>query len=499
MTERIYKITRLFVLVALLFSIISGFMASPVSAVKVKAEGVEKEITVFSWEDYIEEAEDDTETGVLEDFETETGIKVNYYTFATCEEMYNELKKDPTACDIVCPSEYMILKMKDEGLIKQFNMPENYIQNASPYIKSVFEDLGLSDGERTYAVGYMWGTMGLIYNMDKYKAEDLNSWSKLYDQKFSGKITIKDSIRDSYIMSLGIVYKDELLSLKDKLNAGEILEAEYKEKISEVFNRVDEKSIREVRDALIELKSNLYGFEVDAGKNDILTGKIDVNFAWSGDAAYAIYESNEGEGYSKLGYVVPEEGSNVWFDGWVLTKDADEELALEFMDFMSRPEIAVRNMDYIGYTSCIAGTEDTSVFDYILDCYGNDEGEYTVDLKYFFDPECTTDAYVVRTDEIGRQFSAQYPTEQEILRCAVMNNFSAQELELVNKMWNEVKLITLSDLALILILVLIVLVVLFLVAYKYFPQIFVIKKKNAKRFGQKKGWKVVKIENFDTN
>jgi len=345
----------------------------------------------------------------------------------------------------------------------------------------------------------MWGTMGLIYNMDKYNAEDLNSWSKLYDQKFSGKITIKDSIRDSYIMSLGIVYKDELLSLKDKLNSGEILEAEYKEKISEVFNRVDEKSIREVRDALIELKSNLYGFEVDAGKNDILTGKIDVNFAWSGDAAYAIYESNEGEGYSKLGYVVPEEGSNVWFDGWVLTKDADEELALEFMDFMSRPEIAVRNMDYIGYTSCIAGTEDTSVFDYILDCYGNDEGEYTVDLKYFFDPECTTDAYVVRTDEIGRQFSAQYPTEQEILRCAVMNNFSAQELELVNKMWNEVKLITLSDLALILILVLIVLVVLFLVAYKYFPQIFVIKKKNAKRFGQKKGWKVVKIENFDTN
>jgi len=142
MTERIYKITRLFVLVALLFSIISGFMASPVSAVKVKAEGVEKEITVFSWEDYIEEAEDDTETGVLEDFETETGIKVNYYTFATCEEMYNELKKDPTACDIVCPSEYMILKMKDEGLIKQFNMPENYAQNASPYIKSVFEDLG---------------------------------------------------------------------------------------------------------------------------------------------------------------------------------------------------------------------------------------------------------------------------------------------------------------------------------------------------------------------
>jgi len=172
--------------------------------------------------------------------------------------MYNELKKDPTACDIVCPSEDMILKMKDEGLIKQFNMPENYAQNASPYIKSVFEDLGLSDGERTYAVGYMWGTMGLIYNMDKYNAEDLNSWSKLYDQKFSGKITIKDSIRDSYIMSLGIVYKDELLSLKDKLNSGEILEAEYKEK-SEELNRIKE----------LVIKVNASGFLPDETKEEL--------------------------------------------------------------------------------------------------------------------------------------------------------------------------------------------------------------------------------------
>ena len=497
MKVKILKNLRLVSIAILLFSVLSGLFLSPFVGKVAYADDTVKEITVFSWEDYIEEAEDETETGVLDEFEEETGIKVNYYTFATCEEMYNELKKDPKACDIICPSEYMILKMRDEGLIKEFEMPENYIKNGSPYIKNVFEDLGLTNGNKTYAVGYMWGTMGFIYNMDRYTEEDLNSWSKLYDQKFSGKITIKDSIRDSYIMTLGIVYKDELMQLKDKLLKGQVTIDEYQSSISEIFNRVDEDSIRAVRDALIDLKDNLYGFEVDAGKNDILTGKIDVNFAWSGDAAYAIYESNEGENYSTLGYVVPEEGSNVWFDGWVLTNDADVANATKFIDYMCRPDIAVRNMDYIGYTSCIAGTEDTSVFDYILDCYGVEDGEYSVDLKYFFDPECTTGDYIVRTDELGRQFSAQYPSEDVILRCAVMNNFSNEELELVNEMWNEVKLITMPTPMIIAILVLVVLIIAVAVVYKYRAKIFKKDYTKNKRFGQKKGWKVVKIEDLD--
>ena len=298
-------------------------------------------------------------------------------------------------------------------------------------------------------------------------------------------------------MTLGIVYKDELLGLKDKLLTNEITKEQYKSSISEIFNRVDSDTVSAVRDALVDLKDNLFGFEVDAGKNDILTGKIDVNFAWSGDAAYAIYESDEGENYSKLGYVVPEEGSNVWFDGWVLTKDADVENATAFIDYMCRPEVAVRNMDYIGYTSCIAGTDDTAVFDYVVDCYGAEDGEYAVDLKYFFDPDCTTGDYIVTTDVIGRQFSAQYPSEDVILRCAVMDNFSEADLELVNEMWNEVKLITISDIMLIFTLVLIVLIIVAAVLYKFRSKIFKFNVNSDKRRGQKKGWKVVKIEEVD--
>ena len=153
---------------------------------KVSADESVKEITVFSWEDYIDlgygyeegdfpseylqevYSEEELQQSVLDIFEAQTGIKVNYYSFATNEEMYNELIKNPQACDIICPSEYMILKMRQEGLIKPYSFPENYQEYGSPYIKQVFEELGLNteDG-KTYAIGYMWGTMGLIYNMDK--------------------------------------------------------------------------------------------------------------------------------------------------------------------------------------------------------------------------------------------------------------------------------------------------------------------------------------------
>ena len=141
---------------------------------KAYADGAVKEITVFSWEDYIDEGysfeqgdepseyltenenytEEQLSSSVLDIFEEQTGIKVNYFSFATCEEMYNELKKDPKACDVICPSEYMILKMKEEGLIKPYAVPENYQEHGSPYIKGVFDELNLNTADgKTYAVG----------------------------------------------------------------------------------------------------------------------------------------------------------------------------------------------------------------------------------------------------------------------------------------------------------------------------------------------------------
>ncbi|MBE7089511.1 MAG: extracellular solute-binding protein [Clostridiales bacterium] len=485
------KLRFLITMLVSIFAIITIFPLLN-GVVEASAETT-KTITVFSWEDYIdlgdEEAEEDyLKESILDIFEQKTGIHVNYQTFATNEEMYNEIKKDPTACDIICPSEYMIMKMRDEGLIKPYQAPANYVKYGSPYIKSVFDDIGLNlDDGTTYAVGYMWGTMGYIYNMEKHTEEDLKHWSSILDDKFKGKVTIKDSIRDTYIMAIAMVYEDELLSL-DKTAP------DYTAKVQEIFNRAEPDDILKVESKLQEIRGNLYGFEVDSGKSDIVTGKIDVNFAWSGDAVAAI---DEGDGVGKtLGYAVPEEGSNVWFDGFVLTKEADTENSLEFIDFICRPDIAIRNMDYIGYVSCIRGDE---VFDYVCESYAVEDGEYSVDLSYFFDDNfmetgVSNAQYVVKTDEIGRMFSAQYADWKVIQRCAVMENFGNDTLVTMNAMWSRVKLITLSPLAIILIVVAIVLCVALIIVYKYKDKIFKTKIPKKKSTAKPNEFKVISKE-----
>lgn len=535
---------NLLIALSLIFAAVC-FFNSLVFSKKVHAETLAKnEITVFSWEDYID-------VDLLDEFEEETGISVNYITFATCEEMYNEVVKNPKACDLLCPSEYMIMKMRDEGLIKEYTVPQTYKENVSPYIAQVFDDLGLNTKNgKTYASGYLWGTMGMIYNMDKgITAQDLNRWSALLNDSYKGKITIKDSVRDTYIVALCMVYEQELLSAR---TLGDI---EYKEKLNEILNRTDSDTINKVQDVLVGVKNNLYGFEVDSGKSDILTGKIDINFAWSGDAVYSI-----GEGIDagvNLGYVVPEEASNVWFDGWVMPKEANEDYATQFINFVSRPENAVRNIDYVGYTSCIAGDV---VFENAVDWYGaenlpeilsledmnkeieNDsslngcfvpynggyalkgsygriikDGErtflrtfdlddsgnevnfgeeelYKVDLKYFFDPDCTDDTYVIYSLETGRQLYAQYSDEETIKRCVVMQNFDKETLEKVNEMWSTVKLITLPTWAIITLTSFIALALIAIVLFKFKDKLFVKKIPDGERKEPKNGLKVIKKE-----
>lgn len=435
------KLTRFFaVTLILLFVLPFSFGVKT-----VRAEG--SEITVFSVEDYID-------TDVLGAFEEETGVKVNYLTFATNEEMYNELLKDKNAVDLICPSEYMIMKMRDEGLLKKFDTPQNFADYGSDYIKQKFKQAPLNimdeDESKTYAIGYMWGTIGVIYRTEDVDGELLKSWSSLWSE-FDGKLTVKDSIRDTYFMALADVYKDELISWKNKFDGSECSAEDYNAAITEIFNRTDKETVDKVEKSLLDLKGKLYGFEVDAGKSDILTGKINVNVAWSGDAVFSIDQGlydEDGEPLENqvvLGYAVPEEGSNVWFDGYVMTANADEENSLKFLDYLCSPEVATLNMDYTGYTSCIVGDE---VFEYVKETYSDDESEDTVDLRYFFDPNGTNpdpEAYIINVaEELKYMFYAQYPTEDVLTRCAVMKNFDGDELGRINEMWKKIKLITFS-------------------------------------------------------
>lgn len=426
-------------------------------------------LRIYNWQDYIDDGLDENGNRIgpsliddfIEYYEEKHGqsIEVIYDTFETNEVMYNTLKSGKTTYDLVCPSDYMIQKMLRENMLEKFdyvdghliNIP-NYDAYALPFFKEMFEKQGWTE----YAVGYFWGTMGYIYNPEIVSETDIQNWSSIWSVEYRNLTTIKDSVRDTYFLGAMYVYRDELIELKNnredalreieiKLLTNEMTEEEadaqrelindeYSYAIEVIANRTDDETLEKIQAALTTLKPNLYGLEVDSGKNDMVTGKIAINFAWSGDAVYAI-DSAEEEGVI-LKYIVPETGSNVWYDGWCMPKGANKELAQEFIDYVSMPENAVRNMDKVGYTTAIGGD---AVLDYIEECYADEDGEYEVDLSHYFLGSVEEGrSTIVKTSELGRQFSAQYPDAETLTRCAVMKDFGDKNQKVLD-MWENVK------------------------------------------------------------
>lgn len=428
------------------------YLASPSKVSKKEAKGDGTTLRIFNWEDYIALPEDDEGIDVLAAFQDyyfeEYGeqIEIVYDTFTTNEDMYNIMKLNGDNYDLIAPSDYMIERMRREGMLETFDQDEdgaytklpNYEEFVSPYHRNLFVD----NGWDAYAVGYMWGTMGLLFNTETSETifEDMSDWSILWDSQYKKKIALKDSMREAYLVGLLYVHHDELYELKDEHAEGLISDEEYNHTINELLNDTSEETIEAVDQALRLLKNNIYGLEVDQGKTDIVKGTIAINTAWSGDAVFSMYQAAEELEQDVLRYVIPEEGSNIWFDGWVMPKGANKALAQEFVNFVSNPEIAVANMDYIGYTTFIAGQD---VMDYIYDYdeISEEEDAHTIDLRYFFEGtiDDLDEALVPLSDEfIGGQLAAQFPTYEEVIRSAVMRDFGDAN-NLVVVMWANFK------------------------------------------------------------
>ncbi len=412
-------------------------------------------LKVYNWQDYIDEGKDDDgakiSDSVMElwekDYYARTGKKVSvqYDTFETNETMLNTLRTGRSDYDLVCPSDYVIQKMisatekgNDENIaIEKFDvsaMP-NYTKNVSPYISDLFEKNGWTE----YSVAYMWGTVGFLYNPETVLREDISTWDFFWNTDYRNRMTCKDVSRDAYVIGSLYVHRDELREANEKYKKGEISAGELQKIVNAAANDTSEKNIANVEIALSDMKKNIYGFEVDSGKTDIVSGKISANLAWSGDAVYAMDLAEE-EDEKELEFVIPNEGSTIYFDGWVMPKGANVELAQDFVDFLCRPEIAVMNMDYIGYTSAIAGDE---IFDLVCENYEEEDGEYEYDLSYFFNGTLSEDKYtdgkaIIRTNTFGRQLTAQYPSTDEVARCGIMEDFGDRN-EAVLEMWSKVK------------------------------------------------------------
>ena len=365
-------------------------------------------------------------------------VKVEYSTFGTNEDLYNRLSLGDTY-DLVCPSDYMIMKLLAENKLEKYSeeflKEGTYTQNVSPYIAEVYDEYGWTE----YAACYMWGTSGFVYNPEKLVNDsDISSCQILLNRDYNRAVTIKDNVRDAYFATLSIIFNEELMAGGSP--------ADY-------LNRTDSETIGKAEDVLKEIKGNVYSFETDSGKADMVTGKVVANYQWSGDAVYIMDEADEDD--TELWYAVPEEGSNLWFDGWVMLKDGIDgneqrrEAAEAFVNFLAEPENAIRNMYYIGYTSSIATDK---VFEYLEWNYGSEDEEaegYPYDLNYFFGGE--GDDYIVYADEAnfdgvnrGRQLFAQYPPQNVIDRSVVMLDFG-DKLSEINQMWINVRCPDLKD------------------------------------------------------
>ena len=420
-------------------------------------------IIVYNWADYIYDGTDESGKkvgdGTIKMFEKyykekyNKSIKVDYRTFSTPEIMYSQIKAGSISPDLICPSDYMIQKMANEGMLEKFSYDEandkyeeslsNWATYGSPFIKQRFKEARVNEknvegGESflQYSVPYFWGTMGFTYDPNYFSPSEVSSWEALWskDAKFQGQFTLKDSMRDTYVAGIFHVYHDEIVALSAHKE-----DPDYNKKLSEIFNRCDDNTIKLVKDALLEAKkTTVNSFEVDEGKDAIVRGDYHANLAWSGDAVYSM-DSAEKDDNKRLNYSLPTEGSNVWFDGWCMPKGAQKDVAEEFINFISQPSVAAKNMEAVGYTSPIVGQE---IWNMINEWYAAEDDEtdtYEADLSFYFGDSIEEPAIIAApSSERGRQFDAQYPTEDVLLSCCMMKDFG-DRTKAVEEMWIDIK------------------------------------------------------------
>ncbi len=414
----------------------------------------ENVLRIASWDEYIDMGGEDSYYSAdssplkdeFEDWYLQTygkEIKVEYIPLQDNETTYGKIKMGDFY-DLLCPSEYMIMKLAAEDRLEP--LPESFFKtegegseynyfakNVSPYINEIFKEGKLKNGKSwaDYAAGYMWGTTGFVFNPEKIPADTMKSWNAVADKRCERKITAKDNVRDSYFMGLGMYYEQKLLSLKQGYDNGTVSPAEYKSELSRLMNDTSVETMGKVKKCLENMRKNLYGLETDEGKLEVISGRLDASYQWSGDAVYILDEAEE-NGLS-LEYSIPESASNLWFDGWVMMKGANVDAATAFINFLSMQENVVRNMYYIGYTSCIAGEE---VLRYVKETYEDENGDTSYDLRYFFGEE---GLLTTTKEQARRQLFAQYPDEKTIPRLVVMKYFDAKTNERANRMWNNIK------------------------------------------------------------
>ncbi len=290
---------------------VSGVVLLSFAGCASSSSGTNGEVIVYNWGEYMD-------PDVIGLFEEETGIKVIYDEFETNEIMYPKIEAGASEYDVICPSDYMIQKMIDNDLLAELNFDN--IPNAKANIGAQYwEQAQEFDSENKYSVPYCWGTVGILYNKTMVD-KPVESWSILWDEEYKDNILMQDSVRDAFMVSL-------------KLNGYSM-------------NSTDTAELEAAKNSLIEQKPLVQAYVIDQVRDKMIGGEAAIGVIYSGEAIFTQRENPD------LEYVIPKEGTNVWIDSWVITKNSkNKENAEKFIDFMCRPDIALQNFEYITYST----------------------------------------------------------------------------------------------------------------------------------------------------
>ncbi|MBT9253606.1 MAG: spermidine/putrescine ABC transporter substrate-binding protein [Brockia lithotrophica] len=298
-------LVRFFVFVGILLFL--AFSARAAVTAKYRAYG-ENVLHVYNWGDYVDPA-------LLERFQEETGIRVVYETFDSNEEMLAKLRQGGTSYDIAVPSDYAIQRLIREGLLLPID--HSRLPNLR-HIDPRFLDLPFDPGNR-YSVPYFWGTLGIAYRPDRVPIE-IQSWRDLWSPELRGQVLLVDGPRE--VVGIGL------------------------QALGYSLNDSDPAHLEEAKALLDSLVPNVKAIVGDEIRVLLAQDEASVGVIWSGDAK-SVLEHNE-----SFEYVIPKEGSNIWFDNFVIPKTArNVEGAYKFIDFFLDPEIAAQNAEYVGFAT----------------------------------------------------------------------------------------------------------------------------------------------------
>ena len=348
--------------------------------------------------------------------QTGKNVTVQIETFETVEDIQLAVEGSRADYDILCPSDYMVEYLLSKNLLQKIDKARADVSKEG-FFKTEYVDMTRTfDPTLEYALPYMYGTLGLVYDYSK-TGKHLDSWEALFGNEYAGKRSVKKSIHEAYASACLYNARSETASLEG---------AALKQKIQEIFEDTSDATIAAAKNALLSVKNGGAEWDVDNIKYEMAanTTSVQVGLMYSCDAGYVMndYEDDEGNehpGNRNLWYVVPKEGGNVYIDCFVISAyAANTEAAQYFLEFVCKKDVAVKNSFYAGAVSPVKEAYD-ELFTY-----------YTEDEDGMFEG--------ISEDWKAMYMETMFPSVATLNRCGIMKDFGARKSALTT-MWKNVK------------------------------------------------------------